>query len=80
MQVDAAGVNRLDLIQVSGRYPPPQGESDILGVEGELTETLALIQTKSSLLLPNLLRSPLSLKLGLLDAAKLSQHSIGRVK
>ena len=35
MQVDAAGVNRLDLIQVCGRYPPPQGESDILGVEGE---------------------------------------------
>ncbi len=27
-------MNRLDLIQVGGKYPPPQGESDILGVEG----------------------------------------------
>ncbi len=33
-QVEAAGVNRLDLIQVGGKYPPPEGESDILGVEG----------------------------------------------
>lgn len=47
MQVNAAGVNRLDLIQVSGRYPPPQGESDILGVEGERTETLALAHFSS---------------------------------
>ena len=34
MQVEAAGVNRLDLIQASGKYPPPPGESNILGVEG----------------------------------------------
>lgn len=33
MQVEAAGVNRLDLIQAVGKYPPPPGESDILGVE-----------------------------------------------
>jgi len=30
-----AGVNRMDLIQVAGKYPPLPGESDILGVEGE---------------------------------------------
>lgn len=34
MQVEAAGVNRLDLIQAVGKYPPPPGESNILGVEG----------------------------------------------
>lgn len=34
MQVEAAGVNRLDLIQALGNYPPPPGESNILGVEG----------------------------------------------
>ncbi len=33
-QVMGAGVNRMDLIQVSGKYPPPPGDSDILGVEG----------------------------------------------
>ena len=35
-QVAAAGVNRLDLLQASGRYPPPAGASEILGVEGTL--------------------------------------------
>ena len=35
-QVAAAGVNRLDLLQASGRYPPPPGASEILGVEGTL--------------------------------------------
>jgi NADPH:quinone reductase-like Zn-dependent oxidoreductase len=33
MKVTAAGVNRLDILQKYGRYPVPQGESDILGVE-----------------------------------------------
>ena len=33
-QVEAAGVNRLDLLQAHGKYPPPPGESEILGVEG----------------------------------------------
>ena len=33
-QVAAAGVNRLDLLQRKGQYPPPPGTSDILGVEG----------------------------------------------
>lgn len=27
-------MNRLDLIQAAGKYPPPPGESGILGVEG----------------------------------------------
>ena len=29
----AAGVNRADLLQRQGHYPPPQGESDIIGLE-----------------------------------------------
>ncbi|CAI8034632.1 Quinone oxidoreductase PIG3, partial [Geodia barretti] len=33
LQVKAAGVNRLDLLQAAGRYPPPPGDSQILGVE-----------------------------------------------
>ncbi|MFZ0832388.1 MAG: NAD(P)H-quinone oxidoreductase [Mycobacterium sp.] len=31
--VRAAGVNRADLLQAAGRYPPPPGASDILGME-----------------------------------------------
>ena len=33
LKVAAAGVNRADLLQRSGSYPPPAGESDILGLE-----------------------------------------------
>tara|TARA_R100001443_G_scaffold67615_1_gene76405 strand:+ start:16070 stop:17047 length:978 start_codon:yes stop_codon:yes gene_type:complete len=33
IQVKAAGVNRADLMQRQGHYPPPAGESDILGLE-----------------------------------------------
>ena len=35
-KVVVAGVNRLDLSQVKGQYPPPPGDSEILGVEGKL--------------------------------------------
>jgi tumor protein p53-inducible protein 3 len=40
MQVKAAGVNRADLLQRMGRYPPPPGESEIMGLEiaGEVLE------------------------------------------
>ncbi|MEZ0364972.1 NAD(P)H-quinone oxidoreductase [Mycobacterium sp. pUA109] len=33
IRVTAAGVNRADLLQAAGRYPPPPGASDILGME-----------------------------------------------
>ncbi|SMC16747.1 NADPH2:quinone reductase [Andreprevotia lacus DSM 23236] len=33
VRVRAAGVNRADLMQAAGRYPPPAGESAILGLE-----------------------------------------------
>ena len=33
IKVAAAGVNRADLMQRRGMYPPPAGESDILGLE-----------------------------------------------
>src|SRR6266567_8791804 len=41
IRVAASGVNRADLSQIAGRYPPPPGESDILGLEvsGTLVET-----------------------------------------
>lgn len=37
--VEAAGVNRADLLQRSGHYPPPKGASPVLGLEvcGEIT-------------------------------------------
>eukprot|EP00026_Physarum_polycephalum_P012581 Phypoly_transcript_12903.p1 GENE.Phypoly_transcript_12903~~Phypoly_transcript_12903.p1 ORF type:complete len:334 (+),score=63.77 Phypoly_transcript_12903:82-1083(+) len=40
VRVRAAGVNRADLGQRLGRYPPPPGESDILGLEisGDIAE------------------------------------------
>jgi len=33
VRVAASGVNRADLAQIAGRYPPPPGESEILGME-----------------------------------------------
>lgn len=33
IEVAAAGVNRADLLQAAGKYPPPPGASDILGLE-----------------------------------------------
>lgn len=33
LRVHAAGVNRADLLQRKGRYPPPEGATDILGLE-----------------------------------------------
>src|SRR5919198_1351243 len=33
VQVRAAGVNRADLLQRMGRYPPPPGESEVIGLE-----------------------------------------------
>jgi putative PIG3 family NAD(P)H quinone oxidoreductase len=33
VRVSASGLNRADLAQVAGHYPPPKGESDILGLE-----------------------------------------------
>jgi putative PIG3 family NAD(P)H quinone oxidoreductase len=40
VQVAAAGVNRADLLQRQGNYPPPPGASDIIGMEvsGTITE------------------------------------------
>jgi putative PIG3 family NAD(P)H quinone oxidoreductase len=33
IKVLSAGVNRADLLQAAGKYPPPQGASEILGLE-----------------------------------------------
>jgi NADPH2:quinone reductase len=33
IEVTAAGVNRADILQAQGNYPPPPGASDILGME-----------------------------------------------
>ena len=33
IKVGTAGVNRADLLQAAGHYPPPPGASDILGLE-----------------------------------------------
>jgi len=40
IKVAAAGINRADLLQRQGHYPPPPGASDILGLEcaGEVVE------------------------------------------
>ena len=41
IQVRASALNRADLLQRQGKYPPPKGESDILGLEmaGEVIES-----------------------------------------
>ena len=41
VRVHATAINRADLLQVGGRYPPPPGASEIIGLElaGEIAET-----------------------------------------
>lgn len=41
VRIKAAGINRADLLQKAGHYPPPPGATDILGLEcaGEVLET-----------------------------------------
>ena len=41
VRIKAAGINRADLLQKAGHYPPPPGTTDILGLEcaGEVIET-----------------------------------------
>ena len=41
VKVHATGVNRADLLQAAGYYPPPPGESEIMGLEcaGEIVDT-----------------------------------------
>ena len=41
VKVQASALNRADLLQRQGKYPPPEGESDILGLEmaGEVIES-----------------------------------------
>src|SRR5690625_2697137 len=33
VKIKAAAINRADLFQKSGKYPPPEGESDVIGLE-----------------------------------------------
>src|SRR5689334_15408831 len=33
VKITAAGINRADLLQAAGNYPPPPGASEILGLE-----------------------------------------------
>lgn len=46
VKVVAAGVNRADLLQRSGKYPPPPGESDILGLE--VSGTVVAVEQESN--------------------------------
>ena len=45
IKVRAFGLNRADIVQREGRYPPPPGASDILGLEvaGEIVELASSI-------------------------------------
>src|SRR5690349_21966080 len=40
VKITAAGINRADLLQAAGNYPPPPGASEILGLEvsGRISE------------------------------------------
>jgi len=45
VRVAASGLNRADLSQIAGRYPPPPGEPDILGLElsGQIVDSGASV-------------------------------------
>lgn len=46
ISIAAAGVNRADLLQVQGLYPPPPGASQVLGLEcaGEVVEVGSMVK------------------------------------
>lgn len=46
IKVASAGINRADLLQAAGNYPPPAGASEILGLE--VSGTVAAIGDKTS--------------------------------
>ena len=50
VKVHAAALNRADIMQREGRYPPPKGASEILGLEmaGEVAQSL---ESNASLLI-----------------------------
>ena len=50
IRVSAAGVNRADLMQRQGMYPPPAGASEILGLEcaGEILEVASDVPSSGS--------------------------------
>ena len=50
IKVAAAGVNRPDIIQRQGHYPPPAGASDILGLEiaGEVVNAGSAVESPIS--------------------------------
>lgn len=49
IRVEAAGVNRPDIMQRLGKYPPPPGASDLPGLEisGEIVETSGAVRWRS---------------------------------
>ena len=51
LQVSHAGVNRLDLLQAAGMYPPPPGDSDVLGVEGTVNPVSPLQSVSKSMVM-----------------------------
>ncbi|MGE2720073.1 NAD(P)H-quinone oxidoreductase [Mycolicibacterium celeriflavum] len=46
IKVASAGINRADLLQAAGKYPPPPGASDILGLE--VSGTVAAVGDNAS--------------------------------
>ena len=58
IEVYSSGVNRADLLQKKGHYPPPAGESEIIGLEvsgkisklGSLVNNFKLISSFFSML------------------------------
>ena len=50
VRIRAAGVNRPDLMQVAGMYPPPPGASEIPGLElsGEIVATAPDVDAAAS--------------------------------
>jgi len=82
VRVRAAGVNRADLLQAAGRYPPPPGASEILGlevagdVEGTGERVMALLPGggyAERVVVPSAMLLPIPRGLSYVDAAAIPE-------
>ena len=78
VKVAAAGVNRPDVMQRMGHYPPPPGITDIPGLEIAGGLTLWGSASSPTVASPPETCSRIALRIGWANAAKIASRSVSR--